>query len=231
MASGKRMPLRTTRKREIPSTPSFQEIPNDSIHGWAETNWKPAVAGVEVEEQDQAEQADQQGDAEADPGHHVVAVLGQEGHQPRAEGRDQDQQGEDGDVGHTATQSDRTRAKARMADRAQGDGQGVAADEAGLDHPQAAAAGPDQGGHPVDGPVDDLGVEHRGQPLGQGPARVGDRLLVELVDQPRPLEDAGLDLLLGDAVLAVDGGRDQDPDGGGGHRGEGQADLGAAARR
>ncbi len=57
-----------------------------------------AVAGVEVEEQDQAEQAHQQGDAEADPGHHVVAVLGQEGHQARAQGRDQDQQGEDGDV-------------------------------------------------------------------------------------------------------------------------------------
>ena len=117
MASGKRMPLRTTRNREIPSTPSFHEIPNDSIHGWADTNWKPPSPRVEVEEQDQAEQADQQGDAEADPGHHVVAVLGQEGHQARAEGGDQDQQGEDGDVvshqlrGH---QSDRTRAKARM---------------------------------------------------------------------------------------------------------------------
>ena len=185
-------------------------MPKDSIHGWSETNWNPPLAAVEAEQQDQAEQADEQGDAEADPADDVVAVLGQEGDQPRAQGRHQDQQGEDGDVaGHQARPQ---QGEEEDADRAQGDGQGVAADEAGLDDPQPGAAGPDQGGHAVDRAVDDLGVEHGGQPLGQGPAGVGDDLLVELVDEPRPLEDPGLDRRLGHPVAAVDGGRHQHAD-------------------
>ena len=109
-------------------------------------------------------------------------------------------------LGH---QADRSDGEGEDADRAQGDGQGVAADEAGLDGPQAGAAGPHQGGHAVDRAVDDLGVEHRGQPLGQGPAGVGDDLLVELVDEPGPLQDPGLDRRLRDPVAAVDGGGDQ----------------------
>ena len=41
MASGNSTPVITTRNREIPSTPSFQEMPSELIHECSEMNWKP----------------------------------------------------------------------------------------------------------------------------------------------------------------------------------------------
>ena len=42
-ATGKRIPERRTRNSEIPSTPSFQEMPNSLTHGCWATSWKPAT--------------------------------------------------------------------------------------------------------------------------------------------------------------------------------------------
>ena len=41
-ASGKRIPVSTTRSSEMPSTPRYHEIPQCSIHSCWDTNWKPA---------------------------------------------------------------------------------------------------------------------------------------------------------------------------------------------
>ena len=62
---------------------------------------------------------------------------------------------------------------------------------------------------PLTAPSMTLASNTEASHCGQGPAGMGDDLLVELVDEPRPLEDPGLDRRLGDPVAAVDGGGDQ----------------------
>ncbi len=43
MATANRTAVNTTRKSEMPSTPTFHEMPKSLIHGCCETSWNPAT--------------------------------------------------------------------------------------------------------------------------------------------------------------------------------------------
>ena len=63
-----------------------------------------------------------------------------------------------------------------------------------LDLAQAPPRGPGEPAHAVDGPVDDLDLDHRGAEPGEGLARSGDHGVVDVVEVVGPLQHGGLEL-------------------------------------